>query len=409
MPDPSSPRRISRRGLLGYAGTTGLGAAAGAGLVVAAGGGSPAPANPAGPAAPVPGATVSPWGAHQPGVAQHPPAVTEIVALDLLEGVDREALGRLMRVWTGDVEALTAGRGAPGDPAPWLSAAAADLTITVAVGPGALGADRFGEGPSCFGEVPPMTHDRLEERWSGGDLCVTVAGRDGTTVAHAVRRMVADAEPFARLRWGQVGSWNGTDPEGRPQTGRNLFGQVDGSGNPRPGTELFDDTVWVGGGRWAGATTMVLRRIRMDLDTWDDLTRDEQERSVGRTLADGAPLTGGAELDDLDLTAQAQGRLVVPLDAHARRSHPSLHGGRRIFRKGANYTREVETPRGARVESGLLFASYQADLADQFVPLQRSLDELDQLNEWTTAIGSAVFVVLPGFEAGSWLGESLLI
>ena len=43
MPTPSSPRRISRRGLLGYAGTTGLGAAAGAGLVVAAGGDSPPP------------------------------------------------------------------------------------------------------------------------------------------------------------------------------------------------------------------------------------------------------------------------------------------------------------------------------------------------------------------------------
>ncbi|WP_370038888.1 Dyp-type peroxidase [Nocardioides sp.] len=408
MPDPSSPRigrRISRRGLLGYAGTTGLGAAAGAGLVVAAGGDSPAPAVP-GPQAP--GATVSPWGAHQPGVAQHPPAVTEVVALDLRDEVDREALGRLMRVWTGDVEALTSGRGAPGDPAPWLSAPAADLTITVGVGPGPLGPERFGQGPTGFAEIPPMTHDRLEERWSGGDLCVTVAGRDGTTVAHAVRRMVADAEPFARLRWRQVGSWNGTDPEGRPQTGRNLFGQVDGSGNPRPGTELFDSTVWIREGRWAGATTMVLRRIRMDLDTWDELTRDEQERSVGRRLTDGAPLTGEEELDDLDLTAESQGRLVVPRDAHSRRSHPSLHGGRRIFRKGANYTREVDTPRGARVESGLLFASYQADLSDQFVPLQRSLDELDQLNEWTTAIGSAVFVVLPGFEDGSWLGESLL-
>ncbi|MEE3128249.1 MAG: Dyp-type peroxidase [Actinomycetota bacterium] len=413
MPDPSasprSSRRISRRGLLGYAGTTGLGAAAGAGLVVAVGGDSPAPAAPADPAAlGAPGATVSPWGRHQPGVAQHPPAVTEVVALDLHDEVDREALGRLMRVWTGDVEALTAGRGAPGDPAPWLSNPAADLTITVGVGPGALGADRFGEGPTGFAEIPPMTHDRLEDRWSGGDLCVTVAGRDGTTVAHAVRRMVADAEPFARLRWRQVGFWNGTDPEGRPQTGRNLFGQVDGSGNPRPGTELFDSTVWIDAGRWSGATTMVLRRIRMDLDTWDELTRDEQERSVGRRLSDGAPLTGGDELDDLDLTAESQGRLVVPRDAHSRRSHPSLHGGRRIFRKGANYTREVDTPRGARVESGLLFASYQADLTDQFVPLQRSLDELDQLNEWTTAIGSAVFVVLPGFEDGSWLGESLL-
>ncbi len=109
MPDPSSPRigrRISRRGLLGYAGTTGLGAAAGAGLVVAAGGDSPAPAVP-GPQAP--GATVSPWGAHQPGVAQHPPAVTEVVARDLRDAGDRAARGRLVRVWAGGVDAVVAG------------------------------------------------------------------------------------------------------------------------------------------------------------------------------------------------------------------------------------------------------------------------------------------------------------
>ncbi len=61
-----------------------------------------------------------------------------------------------------------------------------------------------------------------------------------------------------------------------------------------------------------------------------------------------------------------------------------------------------------RVESGLVFLAYQADLLDQFVPVQRSLDEADQLNEWTTTIGSAAFAVLPGFEQGSWLGEQLL-
>lgn len=400
--------RISRRGLLGYAGTTGLGAVTGAGLVVAVSQDSPA-APPEPPAAPPVGSTLSPWGLHQPGVAQPPSAVLEIVALDLRPGTDREALGRLMRLWSGDVEALTAGRPAPGDPAPWLSVPGADLTITVGVGPGALGPERFGEGPPGFTEVPPMVHDRIEERWSGGDLCVLVAGRDSTTVAHAVRRVVADARPFATLRWTQQGGWNGTAPDGSPQTGRNLFGQVDGSANPAPDTELFDRTVWVPEGRWAGATSLVLRRIRMDVDTWDELTREEQERSVGRRLADGTPLTGGSETDDVDLAARDdEGRPVVALDAHVRRSHPSMHGSRRIFRKGANWTREVAGPRGAVVESGLLFASFQADLAEQFVPLQRSLDELDQLNEWTTAIGSAVFVVLPGFERGDWLGRSLL-
>ena len=399
--------RVSRRRLLGYVGgvgaAAGAGVGAGVGLAAGAGGGSDPSSTPA-PS----GRTFEPWGAHQPGVVATATEVTELVALDLLPVVDRESLGRLMRLWTGDVEALTAGRGAPGDPAPWLSQAGADLTVTVGVGPGACTPTRFGPGPHGFGSVPAMRHDRLQDRWSGGDLLVVVAGRDGTTVAHAVRRMVADARPFARLRWRQVGSWSPTDPTGRPQTGRNLFGQVDGSGNPRPGTPLFDSTVWVRTGRWAGASTVAVRRIRMELDTWDELTREEQERSVGRRLADGAPLTGGGELDDLDLTATAQGRRVIPEHAHASRAHHSLNGGRRIFRKGSNYTHEVETAGGVRVESGLVFLSYQADLLDQFVPLQRALDQADQLNEWTTAIGSAVFAVLPGFERGSWLGEQLL-
>ncbi|ANH40109.1 putative deferrochelatase/peroxidase EfeN precursor [Nocardioides dokdonensis FR1436] len=400
---------VSRRRLLGYVGTTGAGAVAGAGLgagvVLAADAGNDPPAASAPPA---PGRTIEPWGAHQAGVATAPTEVTELVALDLLPDVDRESLGRLMRLWTGDVEALTAGRGAPGDPAPWLSQPAADLTITVGAGPGACRPGLLGPGPTGFAAIPVMRRDRLQDRWSGGDLLVVVAGRDGTTVAHAVRRMVADARPFARLRWRQVGSWSPTDPAGRPQTGRNHFGQVDGSGNPRPGTPLFDSTVWVREGPWAGGSTLAVRRIRMDLDTWEELTRDEQERSVGRRLGDGAPLTGGMEIDDLDLAARAQGRLVVPRDAHSRRAHPSLNGGRRMFRKGVNYTREVETRDGVRVESGLVFLAYQADLLDQFVPVQRSLDEADRLNEWTTTVGSAAFAVLPGFEQGSWLGEQLL-
>ncbi|MCR6031458.1 Dyp-type peroxidase [Nocardioides sp. zg-579] len=392
---------VGRRGFLGYVGTAVAGAAAGAGGVALAGSAGGAEGTPAPDATAWAGRTIAPYGAHQPGVATSSPHVTELVALDLLPGADRDALGRLMRVWTGDVEALTQGRPAPGDTAPWLAGARADLTITVGAGPGAFGPRLLGEPPAGFGTVPPMRHDRLQERWNGGDLVLVVAARDATTVAHAVRRLVADAAPFATPRWRQHGSWNGVDGRGQAVTGRNLFGQVDGSANPRPGTDLFDETVWIDEGDWAGGTTLVVRRIRMDLDTWDELTRDEQERSVGRRLDDGAPLTGGEELDDVDLTARTGGRPTIARDAHARRSHPDLNGGRRIFRKGANYV--LDTDRG--VESGLLFQSFQADLLDQFVPIQRSIDELDALNEWTTAIGSASFVVLPGFEEGGWLGQ----
>ena len=58
--------------------------------------------------------------------------------------------------------------------------------------------------------------------------------------------------------------------------------------------------------------------------------------------------------------------------------------------------------------SGLLFGSFQADVSRQFTPLQRRLDELDLLNTWTTPIGSAVFAIPPGCEAGGYIGETLL-
>lgn len=397
---------LGRRGLLGYLGTAAAGAVAGVGAGVAGARAFDEPE--AAEGARTTGETISPWGTHQPGVTAHPGAVTEVVALDLVDDLaaagDRERLARLMRVWSTDVEAFAHGRGAPGDTAPWLASKHADLTVTLGYGPRLFDAPWNLPRPVGFAAVPAMKHDQLEKAWSGGDLLLVVSGREGTTVGHVVRRLVADAAPFATQRWRQSGTWNPHSPSGAPVTGRNLFGQVDGSANPKPGTDLFDQTVWIRRGAWAGGTTVVVRRIRMDLPTWDTLTRQEQEGSVGRDLAEGAPLTGGGELDDVDLAARDGDRFVVNPHAHARRSHPSTNGGRRIFRKGANY----EVSSGARTEAGLVFSSYQANLADQFTPIQRMLDEGDELNEWTTAIGSAEFAVLPGFAEGDWLGRSVL-
>lgn len=392
----------SRRQFLGYLGAAAAGAAASVPVTARA---VAEPDVGSGPSVPM--HTLSPYGAHQRGVADPTQRYVVLVALDLLAGMDPDALGRLMRLWTGDVEALTQGRPAPGDTAPDLAAANTDLTVTVGWGPGVFDLPGLGAArPPGLVEVPPMRHDRLEGRWSGGDLLLVVGAHDGTTVEHAVRRMVADAAPFARPRWRQSGFWNGFGADGAPATGRNLFGQVDGSANPSPGTRLFDDTVWSRDPVWfAGGTTLVVRRIRMDLDTWDTLTRAEQERAVGRRLTDGAPLTGGGEKDDLDLAATSAGRPVIAMRAHARLAHPTMNRGARIFRKGVSYT--VDDGSGAS-ESGLVFHSYQADIRRQFVPIQQRLDGSDLLNEWTTAVGSAVFAVLPGFEEGGWLGETLL-
>ena len=59
-------------------------------------------------------------------------------------------------------------------------------------------------------------------------------------------------------------------------------------------------------------------------------------------------------------------------------------------------------------DSGLVFVSFQADIDAQFTPIQRRLDELDLLNEWTTPIGSAVFAIPPGCAEGEFVGQAVI-
>ncbi|MFK4085711.1 Dyp-type peroxidase [Kribbella sp. NPDC020789] len=381
----------TRRQLFGYAGAAAAGAAATGAGIVALGKEPPAPA--------AVSRLMDPYGDHQPGVAAPSPKHAELVAFKLLPSTDKAALARLMRLWTADIVALSNGRPAPGDSAPELATPNVALTATVGFGPRVF--ELAGPKPAGLDDLPVMRHDRLQAAWSGGDLLIVVGADDELSVVHAVRRFVADAKPFATPVWRQAGFWNSTGPDGQPVTGRNLFGQVDGTGNPAVGTPEFDATVWTAD----GGTTLVVRRIKLNLDTWDELTRSEQERAVGRKLSTGAPLTGTAEHDELDLEARdADGRPLIAANAHARLSHHSENDGRRIFRKGLNYVHDT----GATRESGLIFLSYQADIAGQFLPLLARLDAADALNEWTTTIGSAVFAIPPGFQAGGWLGQKLL-
>lgn len=334
--------------------------------------------------------------------------MTRLLSFRLRQPPVAAELTKLLRLWSGDIEALMAGVPIPGDPAPELARAEVSLSITVGLGPRVFElAGLASRRPSGFVEVPAMAHDQLQAGWSGGDLLAIVAADDPTTVAYASRRLERDASTFASLAWVQDGSWRGTDAAGHPVTGRNLFGQLDGTANPQ-GTEL-EAAVWASEPAWfAGGTTLVVRRIELDLDFWDATTRERQEKVIGRRLDSGAPLTGSHERDDLDLTAMdAGGRPVIAVDAHARRAHPSVNGGRRILRRGLNYTHTEPGKDGPVVSAGLVFHSFQADLANQYLPIQTSLDERDALNDWTATIGSAVFAIPPGFGPGDWLARGL--
>jgi dye decolorizing peroxidase len=343
-------------------------------------------------------------GVHQAGIDTAAQAHGLFLALDLLESTDRDGLIRLLRILTDDAVRLTQGRAALADSEPELATAPARLTVTFGFGPG-LVARAAGAAPSWLAPLPIFSIDRLQPEFSDGDLLLQIAGDDPLTVSHAARMLLKDARSFATIRWSQNGFRRAYGTERPGTTMRNLFGQVDGTSNPLPGTAEFDAVVWSDDGWLAGGTGFVLRRIRMDLDKWDRLDRSGREASVGRTLSNGAPLTGAEEFDEPDFEATtAIGFPVIPKFAHIRRARGD--DGEKIFRRGYNYD---ERPAGESVsESGLLFASFQADIARQFIPMQQRLADLDLLNEWTTPIGSAVFAIPPGCAEGGFIGDTLL-
>lgn len=343
-------------------------------------------------------------GAHQAGVMTTPVAHTRYVAYTLRPETDRAALERMLRILTGDVEGLTSGVAPLADPEPELAARPSNLTITVGVGPGLVERVDPARSPSWLAPLPVFERDRLDGRHNGGDLLLILQADDPMPIAHAARMLDRDLRSFAVPLWSQQGfrQARGSEPNGT--TMRNLMGQVDGTVNPSPSDEDFSSVVWIGdedsSGWLAGGSALVLRRIRMQLDTWDQVDRPGREQTIGRTLADGAPMTGGSEHTPVDFDAKGPNGLpVIPSYAHIRRAH-STDPNERIFRRSTNFDEGGE--------SGLLFACYQRNPLQQFVPIQRRLDELDLLNEWVEHTGSAVFAILPGFKSGKLLGASLL-
>lgn len=410
-----TPRRWGRRQLLqtGAAALGGAGtgwAAAATLLPESATGAAPAPgsAETAGTSYGVsPGTrTVAFHGAHQAGVATPPQAHLALLGLDLRPSVRSAAdLGRLMRLLSDDAARLTRGLPALADTEPELAATPASLTVTFGFGPRVLA--ELLDRPRIVEPLPGFSTDRLDEAWGQTDLAIQICADDPLTVTHARRMLLKDAADFAQVRWIQDGYRHavGAVPDGT--TMRNVMGQIDGTVNPAEADVDFADLVWSQQPGFEGGTTLVVRRIRAEMETWDQVDRPGREASVGRRLDNGAPLTGRAEHDEPDFVATDDlGLPVIDPASHVARARTD-DPRQRFLRRAYNYTVPDPTQRTGE-DSGLVFIAFAADVERQFVPIQQRLADLDRLNEWITTIGSAVYAVPPGAAEGEYVGQGLI-
>ncbi|WP_416071924.1 iron uptake transporter deferrochelatase/peroxidase subunit [Streptomyces sp. ID05-04B] len=406
----SPARDLTRRRLLGAAGASGLvlGAAGAAAGYAAA----PAQATP-----------LSSVGAgqamfhvkHQPGITQGLQARGHLVAFDLVVGAGRKEAAALLRRWSETARRLMAGEAAAHDDTD-VARDAGPSSLTVTFGFGNSFFTRTGlekQRPAALDPLPAFSSDHLDATRSNGDLWVQIGADDALVAFHALRAIQKDAGSAAKVRW-QMNGFNRTPgATAHPMTARNLMGQMDGTRNPKPAESDFDQRVFVpAAGRkdpaWmANGSYAVVRRIRMLLDDWEKLSLKAQEQVIGRRKADGAALSGGAETTEMDLEkTDANGDLVVPINAHARITRPDQNGGAAMLRRPFSYHDGID-PDGTP-DAGLLFVCWQADPLRGFVTVQRKLDRGDALSRYIRHESSGLFAVPGGAAKGEYVGQRLL-
>ncbi|GAA2735777.1 iron uptake transporter deferrochelatase/peroxidase subunit [Streptomyces nogalater] len=402
----------SRRALIGWGGAgLALGAAVAGGAVAMAQAGEDVD-----PAADGAGGAVEFHGVHQAGIATPVQDRLHFAAFDVKTD-DREAFVQLLKDWTEAARRMTAGKpvgaGAygglaeapPDDTGEALGLKPSRLTLTIGFGPSLF--DRFGladKRPEALVDLPKFPGDNLERARTGGDLCVQACADDPQVAVHAIRNLARIGFGKVAVRWSQLGFGKTSSTTPGAMTPRNLFGFKDGTRNiAGTETDRLEQHVWVGDGDgppWmTGGSYLVARRIRMNIETWDRTSLQEQEDVFGRDKREGAPVGKAKEHDEPFLKAMKP-------DAHVRLAHPDSNNGITILRRGYSFTDGTDGL--GRLDAGLFFLAYQRDVRKGFIPLQRRLAAHDALNEYIQHVGSAVFAIPPGVRtSGDWWGRTL--
>jgi deferrochelatase/peroxidase EfeB len=420
---PDAAPGVSRRGLLGMVGAGAAGLAIGASAGVA-GGIAIARAADGSAAA----SAYDFFGAHQAGITTPVQDHMHFAAFDMMARTDRADLISLLEDWSYAAARMTRGlevsatgaiggspEAPPDDTGEALGLGASGLTITFGFGPTLFdsdGVDRYGIGdrrPTVLERLPAFLGDDLDPDASGGDLCIQACADDPQVAVHAIRNLSRIAFGRAKIRWSQMGFGRTSRTTSAQQTPRNLFGFKDGTANIlADDRDALAEHVWVAASdtpAWmAGGSYLVARKIAMLIETWDRVRLSEQNAIVGRDKGEGAPLSGGDEFTEPDMTAtDAGGSALIPERSHVRLAHPDVNGGARILRRGYNFV-DGNTDLG-RLDAGLFFLSYQRT-PEQFVRIQRSLSA-DIMGEYLRHVGSGLWAVPPGAAPGSYVGAGL--
>jgi len=362
------------------------------------------------------------FGVHQAGIVTPGQQFLNITAFDLISE-DRNDVKDLLKTWTKMIARMTAGKPPsdetqnakfpPLDTGEEVGLSPAKLTITIGFGASLF--DKLGlssKKPKGFGQMPIFHLDALKEPLTHGDIVVQACADDPVVCFHAIRNLSIASSGIAHMRWQHTGQF-GTKPEGTP---RNLFGFKDGTNNPRLNDDAFmNNNVWLNGKdapAWlAGGTYMVVRRIQMRIETWDQLSYKTQEDTIGRQKITGAPMDGINEHDEPNFKNDANGK-VTPLDSHIRLSNPrngEQSERERILRRGYNFMDGLDEV--GRMNAGLMFICFNRNFQTQFESIQNRLanaKQLDQLMKYTQTVGGGYFVVPPGVKnANSFIGEGL--
>ncbi|MEU9365621.1 iron uptake transporter deferrochelatase/peroxidase subunit [Streptomyces avermitilis] len=402
----------SRRSLIGWGGAgLALGAVA-AGSAVA----MTRTGDDVDPTAAETGAAVGFHGAHQAGIATPVQDRLHFAAFDVKTD-DRAAFVQLLKDWTRAAARMTAGHavgeGAYGGPAEAppddtgeaLGLKPSRLTLTIGFGPSLF--EKFGladQRPEALVDLPKFPGDNLEKTRSNGDLCIQACADDPQIAVHAIRNLARIGFGKVAIRWSQLGFGKTSSTTPDAQTPRNLMGFKDGTRNiAGTETDRLKKFVWVGEGDgpdWmTGGSYLVARRIRMNIETWDRTSLQEQEDVFGRDKGEGAPVGKAKERDKPFLKAMKP-------DAHVRLAHPDSNDGATLLRRGYSFTDGTDGL--GRLDAGLFFLAYQRDVRKGFIPVQRSLSRTDALNEYIQHVGSAVFAVPPGVrDKDDWWGRAL--